>query len=124
MPPRCVPIVTRSGSCLSWAVSMHLLPYHEEVPPVPRHTFPQEVGVLLLVSFAGLHPSAIELCRLELPPEVHAEEIIEPLVVRLEVLLKTTPGCGVHLVFIAALVASLRNDLRGFKLPVGQAEEF
>src|SRR5215212_1251361 len=39
-----------------------------------------------------------------LPPEVHAEVVVEPPVVRLEVLLQPKPGSRVHLLFVATLV--------------------
>jgi uncharacterized Zn-finger protein len=56
-------------------------------------------------------------------PKVLAEEVVEPPVVWLEVLLKTTPGGRVHTLLVAALVAFLGYDFPGFELPVGQAEE-
>jgi hypothetical protein len=56
-------------------------------------------------------------------PKVLAEEVVEPPVVWLEVLLKTTPGGRFHPLLVAALVAFLGYDFLGFELPVGQAEE-
>jgi len=56
-------------------------------------------------------------------PKVVAEEVVEPPVVRLKVLLKTTPGRRIHPLLVAALSAFLGYDFLGFELPVGQAEE-
>src|SRR5687767_92076 len=67
-----------------------------------------------------------------LPAEVYAEEVVEPPVVRLEVLFQPAPGRRVHLLLIAASVAldavvlvfvTLTAGLCGFGSPVGQIEE-
>src|SRR5215212_1806051 len=59
-------------------------------------------------SVAAVLPPRKEAPRAEapraLPSEVHAEVVVEPPVVRLEVLLQPTPGSRVHLLFVAALV--------------------
>ena len=51
-----------------------------------------------------------------LPSEVHAEVVVEPPVVRLEVLLQPTPDRRVHLLILARVALPL--ELRGFGLPL------
>src|SRR5215203_6807149 len=60
---------------------------------------------------------------LPLPSEVHTEEVVEPSVVGVEVLLQPLPGRRVHLLLVlATFLAELPSF--GFPvLPVGQAEE-